>query len=101
VAVEDASLADTFQATMVAMQRLGLGPHDRDRDAMSALIVGTVAVGATHQRRDIRVRLERISESRTRISMRILFTRSREKLELVLEEIRKQLSQEKQAADSE
>ena len=92
VAVEEASLTKTRQATMAAMQHLGLRPHDRESDAMSALIVGEILVGVIPQSREIRVRLERVSESRTRITMRILFTRSRERLEFVLAEIRRQLT---------
>jgi len=91
VAVEEASLQDTRTAAMKALERLGLRPQCLERDAMTAVIVGEITVGVIPQNREIRVRLERMDDTRTRIAMRILFTREPKKLELVMREIRREL----------
>ena len=92
VAVEQADLGRVHTAAVNALRDLGFRPHERDRDALSSLIVGEVAVGAISQQRELRVRLERMADEKTKISMRILFTRSPEKLELILDRIREELA---------
>lgn len=93
VAVEAAEFGRVRMATMEAMRELGLHPMERQGDALSALICGEVMVGVIPQEREIRVRLSQLTESTTEIRMRILFTRNREKLEWVLQKIRKNLKE--------
>jgi hypothetical protein len=93
-AVEAGALKDVRSATVAAMQELGLRPHERESDAFSAWIVGSITVGSLPQRKDLYVRLSRLTESTTKITLRILFTRDRQKLEIVLEGIRKRLKRE-------
>jgi hypothetical protein len=90
-AVEAAGIRQVRSAAVKAMKELGLRPHERDSDAFSALVVGSVTVGVVPQQRDLRVRMERLTESTTELRLRILFTRDKVKLEQVLETIRKHL----------
>jgi hypothetical protein len=90
-AVEEADLQKVHRATLEVMRNMQLRPHERSSDAFSARIVGQVAVGPVSQERDLVVKLKRLSEATTEISLQILFTRDRTRLEVVHAEIRKLL----------
>jgi hypothetical protein len=88
-----------MKATMDAMTKLGLSPMRRDSDAFSAFIVGSIIVGAIPQERELTVTLTKLTPTTTEIALHIVFTRERDKLDLILAEIEKRLAaREKKAA---
>ena len=101
IAVEEGDLLTVTNATVAAMKELGLSPARRRSDAFSTLVVGEVLMGALSQRTEVRVDLARLSEATTEIKMRILFRRDRQKLDQVLEGIRKHLRQTRKEPEPE
>ena len=91
VAVESADVATLTSAATTAMKAMGLKPMVTQSDAFSTLIVGSIVVGSLPQERDLTVTVNRLTDTTAEITFHIAFTRSREKLDVLLGEIRKRL----------
>jgi hypothetical protein len=90
--IEGADFDKTRAATYQAMRKLGLKPMETKRDAFTCTFLGTVIVGTISQEREITVRVKKLTDDKTEIRQHIVFTRSPEKMELILAEIRKILN---------
>ena len=79
-------------AVMTAMANLVLEPMIWESDTFSSLIVGKTVDGVLNETREVRVKLKRLSESTTEVSIWIVFTRDQNKLQQIHDEIRKVLA---------
>jgi hypothetical protein len=89
--VEVAPYKRVIRATTEAMRRLELRPMERDRDGFRTLIVGETVFGRLSQSHELRVWITRLTESTTRIELRILGRRDEQRLRQIHGEIRAQL----------
>jgi|RhiMethySRZTD1v2_1073278.scaffolds.fasta_scaffold67779_2 hypothetical protein len=97
-AVEPAEFETTRKATMAAMNDLRLRPMERDRDGFRSFIVGESIFGSLSQSHEVRVWVERKAEDKTKIEMRILGRRDRDRLEQLLAAIQNRLGTAKPTA---
>ena len=89
--VEGAPYGETVKATMQAMKELNLDPMQRDADGFRSFIVGETVMGQLSQTHEVRVWVTRLTEATSRIEIRILGRRDKERLEAILGEIRSRL----------
>ena len=91
VATVAAPLGRAMGAANTSMEKLFLRPMIVDRDGFSARIDGSANFGAVDQSHEIRVHLNSVDASKTRIEFHILGRRDEGKLRQLLAEIEKEL----------
>lgn len=90
-AVEKAPQDQVVTAAFEAMRSLKLRPIQTERDGFHALLVGESTHGILAQSHTVRVWVNRMGEEQTEIKMHIVGRRDKDRLEVLLAEIKKRI----------
>ena len=90
--VEGSAYGATVHATMAAMSQLQLSPTVYEQDGFRASIAGSSTFGRFNQSHEIRVWVDNLSDSATKIRMRISGRRDQARLRTIHEAIHNRLS---------
>jgi hypothetical protein len=91
-AVEGSAFPAVAHAAVEAMRSLGMKPMERDRDGFQSFIVGESSFGSVGQSHEVLVYVTRLSDTTTRLEMRIRGRRDEDRLRQIHAEIRKRLA---------